>query len=146
MFDKSNNVFYAQRSYLSSGDVVGVKYVYGPPYVKIVTTLVSSESNVDPSGALDEYSALYDNVIYFYSDKSFTTQISSDCLRKVLVTYYNYKEENGVVSQYSNEQEVIIQPGLSNYQLPSTYSEYRSEYGYTRHNYNDSYSIFGIGF
>ncbi len=60
---------YANRSYISDYDKEIVRYIYGPPYAHITTSVISAWDNVWGSGSEWEYN--YKNVVYFYTDRTY---------------------------------------------------------------------------
>ena len=143
---KKDGKLISPGSSLSVGDISGIKYLYGPPYAKCVTTIDSYEEYV--GGGLDTYSSVLKNVIYFYSDKEMTQAITTTTPRLIKVMYENIITTNGgtQVSTLVDVMDIIIPSGVSSFTLPDSSYEYRAEYGYTVYEDKKSYLIVGAGF
>ncbi|MDP3398627.1 MAG: M12 family metallopeptidase [Bacteroidales bacterium] len=147
MLKKDGTIFFGQRVDLSEGDIVGIKYIYGPPYAKSVTTIESFYENPDGGHVYEEYSAVHNNTIYFYSDKNFTNPTTTSSPRLLKIKYEFYLSTNqGTPENYVNIFEVIVPPGVTSYSLPNTTYEYISEYGVVKHEKKETYSIAGVSF
>jgi hypothetical protein len=131
---------------LSIGDIAGIKYLYGPPYGKCVTTVGSFEEY--SGGGLDTYSSVLNNVLYFYSDKEMTLPITTSTPRLIQVACETRVTLNGGAQVDITEDlmNIVIPPGTTSYVLPDSSYEYRAEYGYLVYEKRVSYIFKGAGF
>lgn len=145
MKKKDSTLIYTQRSYLSYGDLGGISYIYGPPFAELIKTTESFEENMQ--GPYEEYSAIINNELFFYSDKSFNnpTTTSSTRLIKVRYDYYSCIDE-GIPNRYENILDIMIPAGVTSYSLPNTSYEYITEYGYVRLEIRETYTVIGVGY
>lgn len=74
MTTKNGLYFGAQRSYLSSGDIEGVKSAYGPPFQKEDVEHQVISERVEGTEDYYEYEDIY--TIYFYTDKTYRQRTS----------------------------------------------------------------------
>lgn len=143
MTKKDGTLFFPQRSYLSNCDIEAIKYIYGPPYVKLVKTTLTENSSAD--GGLDEYHATYSNCLYFYADKNCTIPITTSSSRLVVLSYVDIRQENGQISNTSYDEVLVVPAGTSTYFIGETSCDYLDEYGYTRYNYSTNVYMSGVG-
>lgn len=131
---------------LSTGDIAGIKYLYGPPYAKCVTTVDSFDEYV--GGGLDTYSSVLKNVLFFYSDKELIQPTTTSTPRLIQVACETRVTLNGGSQVEITEDliSIVIPPGTTSYVLPDSSYEYRTEYGYVVYEKRVSYIIRGAGF
>lgn len=137
MTKKNGDVFDSNRSYISPGDIEGVKAVYGPPYHKVNTVTISNESN---SGYW-YYEA--DKYINIYADKNCTVPTVLQYPRKFRITRTtrsimyvgNPEEVNSVV--YS----VVLPANTSSYYVGNEISTGQDDYGNIYNYENTTYYI-----
>lgn len=115
---KDGSLVYAQRSYLSSGDIEGLKSIYGPPFHRVERRLVVTEEDYYGLYEILEMNG-YDYVI-LYADKNCTTRATSQYPRQLWVEMtvetYSYGSYQGVSSQLF---EVTIPAGVDSVYLGS---------------------------
>ncbi|MEF9985645.1 MAG: M12 family metallopeptidase [Bacteroidales bacterium] len=131
----TNQTFYGGSS-LSTGDILGIKYIYGPPYAKIVTT-VSNIVKDEVNGPAEEWEIYYNNYIYFYTDKNFSTLCTTSNPR--LLNYI--KHTQNMNNTYYTKSQIIIPSGVSTYNLGETRSEGFYEYGVQRYFFQETFGL-----
>ncbi len=137
MTKKDGSTFYAQRSYLSTGDVNGVRLIYGPPYVRIVEDVISDD--VDWYG--NRWRDWYSNLVFF-ADKECTQRVTLDSPRVVYICYsYFYQDRTSPPNTSRSYSTVFVPAGVSEYGLGLCREVAEYDYGNIVHNSSENYSI-----
>lgn len=139
MTKKDGSYFYGQRVALSSGDIAGISYIYGPPFAKIERTLIDSEEEVNPMW--DKYEATYNETIYLYSDKDCTIPYTAPSDRRLYVEY-SETTMNGTTSRIRT---LNVPAGASSFYLGQTRLYEENNMGNRVDYYSDRYDIVGPG-
>ncbi|MCI1779550.1 MAG: M12 family metallopeptidase [Bacteroidales bacterium] len=143
MKKKDGSVFFNQRSRLSPDDVIGINYIYGPPYAQLVTKNISEDDNV--GGGLDYADIIFSNTLYFYSDKACQHPTTTTQKRMITIYYRFYQQYyNNPPSTRTASHNVIIPAGVDHYEIGNTELISQSEYGYNDLDQGETYSISGV--
>lgn len=119
------STFFANRFYLSSGDVEGLQFIYGPrPYIDNIVTYENAE--------FDLYSEMiyeYDNVLRFTDSAG--NFVSLTYPRLVKITYYVTTQDSewSQPTNHSSSETRIIPAGTSEVYLGKTKFVDRRDYG-----------------
>lgn len=135
------SAFYAQRDYLSTGDLAGISSIYGPPFhrMEISTLNVLQEYEDDIT---DIYEVEKKAVIYFYSDASCTTLQALSYPRDICLSVYRE-----TCNQFNNHSYgatypcIHVEAGVDSV-LVDTYTNY--EYYYYSSPYTMDVTYYGI--
>ncbi|MCR4844308.1 MAG: hypothetical protein K5843_04875 [Bacteroidales bacterium] len=134
----NNSPFYSQRRYLSTLDAEGVKAIYGPPYHKLVTSVISSD--YQDYGQSEQWHVETDNTIYFYSDKACTVQAPLQYDRMLKVNYTSIFYDHGNPSYSYNSFIVTVPAGSTCYNIGVATTNMHSEFG-MEFGYDEYYSL-----
>lgn len=132
MTKKDGGAWLLDNSSLSAGDVAGVKFLYGPPYVSLQTEL-------DEGYQYTDYWDYYDaNTLYFFSDQERKNRITTTSSRLVTIQESRYvKQGSPQVSVNSSDYGIIIPAGTTQYSLGRSWHWGQNDYGNT--DYVDEY-------
>lgn len=131
MVKKDNTIFPAQRSYLSSGDIEGIKAIYGPPFHRLKTELIQVlEENFTPT--YERYHYKYSNIIYFYADKECKVKTKLTHPRKLRYTKIRTVKLNNPqdpAQTYRTVEEILVPAGCEYWELDWTDIDVEMNYG-----------------
>lgn len=132
MTKKDGSAWLFDNSSLSAGDVAGVKFLYGPPYVSLQTEL-------DEGYQYTDYWDYYDaNTLYFFSDQERKNRITTTSSRLVTIQESRYvKQGSPQVSVTSSDYGIIIPAGTTQHSLGRSWHWGQNDYGNT--DYVDEY-------
>lgn len=131
------STFSANRFYLSSGDISGLQFIYGPrPEIE--------QTVVDEYVEFGDYSEItyeYDNILYFKSSNG--DYITLDYPRLVVITYSVTRADSDLMPPYTTttSETRIVPAGTSSISLGRTRFVDRREYGNTIEYYSSSFFI-----
>jgi len=131
---KTGGLVYGGSS-LSNGDIATIKFLYGPPYVRVISQREYTYRDEFPG--YERYEGYDDFYLYFYSDKQCTQRTTLPQSRHIYqITYVTHGGRNGYNTSKS-ERVYVVNAGLNEYYIGRTYFEYISEYGNI---YTDDYT------
>lgn len=125
--DINGNIYYAQRSYLSNLDAEGAKSIYGPPYHKLVRTVLESEDY--SSTTFESWSDISSYSVNFYSDKACLTPSILQYDRRLHVRKTIVRVDNGIRSYSYNDYVVSAPADSSSYFIGVAQTSMHSDYG-----------------
>ncbi len=107
--------FVGQRTHLSTGDVLGVQAIYGPPFHKLTCSTQVIDEYVSGMDDYYEYTAYY--TINIYSDKTFTQSATLTSPRTISVTRMNshYNTATGRIVSTQETYDITIPAGVSTF-------------------------------
>lgn len=114
--------FVAQRFYLASGDVEGVRSIYGPPFHRLEKEM---EVLWDDHAGCFKYA--YYNAIDFYTDETYTTKAALVYPRTITVTFSESRDYYSFPTKTSYD--IIIPAGTTSYSLGETEHWEERDYG-----------------
>ena len=121
----TGEVFYAQRSRLSDGDIEALNAIYGAPYSR-TEFVVTLDENED----MNSYSHSHTKVDYylnFYSDKTYKTRQYLKHPRIIrIVTTKTYINQG---YSLKDERDVVIPAGVDSYYLGEAESDVETSFG-----------------
>jgi hypothetical protein len=113
--------FNSQRDSLSSGDLVGISAIYGPPYHRLESTRTITRNEVT---GIYEYYEYYDTyTIRFYSNSDYTNNVMITTPRPISFYYEDYYY-NTNINQFCTESyvyNVTIPAGCYSYNITTLY-------------------------
>ncbi|MBE6217642.1 MAG: hypothetical protein E7124_06315 [Bacteroidales bacterium] len=123
MITKLDGSFISEnRLYLSNGDIMGIRSIYGPPYHKLVISQDVFEDYNDMETEIFDAEKTY--TIKFYSDEACTISAPLVHPRKIkLRRYETYCDSNHQVHEGYNDIIVTVPAGVTEYIL-ETYDHY----------------------
>ena len=123
MITKLDGSFISEnRLYLSNGDIMGIRSIYGPPYHKLVISQDVFEDYNDMETEIFDAEKTY--TIKFYSDEACTISAPLVHPRKIkLRRYETYCDSNHQVHEGYNDILVTVPAGVTEYIL-ETYDHY----------------------
>lgn len=129
----------SQGTSLSSGDIAGLNFIYGPKAV-LTTTLNSWEDRGDDL-TIDE-SGIYSNVITFRDSNNQPTSLTHQ--RLVVVKFHMERQEgpdssNHISSTYTEY--YVVPAGSTQYNLPNTEYTLQEDMGVLRFYQNEWYTV-----
>lgn len=133
---KDGSIINAQRSYLTSGDIAGLNFIYGPKAV-LSTNVIS----YDDQG--DEYSrdetTTYENIIRFYDTNGNAVSLTYP---RLVTLYYNVDTILPSDNSYHTETRYIIIPaGTSSYELQNTRRVFQDDMGELRYREDQYFTL-----
>lgn len=115
----NGTIWNSQRSYISSSDSDMAKYIYGPPFFKIVSTIIRDDSWWNQT--IDVEDIEYSNQLFFYSDKQLSNRITTNNMRKVILRLYSRSREYGDPDQETYQDiNLSINSGIYTHNLGNT--------------------------
>lgn len=147
-FSKNNNPTMTRRDgstfippsrALSSGDLEGIKAIYGPPFYKLERKERVLEQWV--SGNNERYVSETNNTIYFYTDETYQSKTSLPYSRKICYSYTICEGQPGNYVLTKNE-EIMVPAGVSSYTLGTTQTEEEYTAGVPNRYHKEEYVIY----
>ncbi len=137
MVKKNGSPFFAQRSGLSSGDIAGLNFIYGPK-CHLTTTIAS----VDNQSGIDyrDITTTYNNVVTF-SDRS-GAAVTLQYPRLIIAIRTNTIETPSGVGISYDVRHFIAPAGSTSFSLPNTYRVFLEDMGILRELREESYEIY----
>ena len=130
--------FVANKKELSEGDIMGLKFIYGPEKLVNVKNIVE-ENNI---GDLIE-EATYSNTVYFKDKNGNNVTITTPRLIIIEHSSTTMRGEDGDSNTSSTIEYHIAPAGSSYYDLGETYMHHEEEgYGILRYHEEDYYSVY----
>jgi hypothetical protein len=139
MLKKDGSSFFPQTLGLSDGDIDGVQRVYGPPYVKLVKTVISENSQM--TDYWDTYEINTTDSLYFYSDKNCTNRITSTHPRVVKIERADYSLSGPTYTYYY----LYLPAGISSYWVAESYYAEWNSMGNKEKWEGSLYTLDGLG-
>lgn len=134
--------FYAQRSYLSTGDLEGLKYLYQPVYLKFIS-VEDPESYWNDSGTNEDYHQVNHITVKFFSDVNLTIPLTL----KYPLLLNGYHTLANAQGSSSSLVKMLMPAGISESFFADTVDDYRSEYGNITYRYSNIYTVGdGVGY
>ncbi len=133
---KDGSIINAQRSYLTSGDIAGLNFIYGPKAV-LSTNVISYDDQSD------EYSrdetTTYENIIRFYDTNGNAVSLTYP---RLVTLYYNVDIILPSDNSYHTETRYIIIPaGTSSYELQNTRRVFQDDMGELRYREDQYFTL-----
>ncbi len=122
-----SSTFQAQRDSLSTFDAEGVKAIYGPPYHRLESSVISSY--YQDYGVSEEWSELRSYYVQFYSDKACTVADTLQYDRRLKVKNTIVRVDQGSRTYYYSTYLVTVPAGSSQYGIGVAHTTMHSEYG-----------------
>lgn len=129
------STFIGQRSFLAPGDIEGITAIYGPPFTKL--DVVTNVIRHDSGNTYFSFESESDNTIHFYTDQTYKIRTSLIYPRKIRIYYYSAD----MGGSKTEETEVLLPAGTTEYSLGQTYCIEDSDYGNTVRYSETKYSI-----
>ena len=116
------SLIYENRSYLSDGDLVGVRNIYGPPYHKFVIQQEVLEDYNDMETEIYDVDKTF--MLKFYSDEACTQLSPLPYPRNIYLTRYEtYCDANHQVHEGYRNMVITVPSGVTEYEI-ETYNHY----------------------
>lgn len=123
---KNGSTFYGGSS-LSSGDITALKFLYGPPYIR-----VHQEHEIlygIDYGELEDYGGYDHFYIRFYADRACTQRVTLTGKKHIALGVYGYQNQSPRPVVFSSESTVILEAGIQQYHIGTFDFRYRAERG-----------------
>lgn len=133
---KNGEEFVGQRKNLSSGDIAGVKAMYGPPFPKITSTRTVIQDYFDQFYEKWEYEDKY--YIEFYTDETYTKKAALTYPRRIRATK---STTSFGVNESRDAQEYTIPANTNSFYLGTGYVRGWYEYSVCKDNYSEIYFL-----
>ncbi|MDR2885156.1 MAG: M12 family metallopeptidase [Rikenellaceae bacterium] len=118
-----------QRSYLSAGDIAGIKFLYGPPFYKNSAETVYYNVMDDNWGAWYRIEAEWKNTLYFYSDPECTNLLAVTPSPRLINAHVQYHWGGPGMNGSGSSYKAVIPVGTASYWLGNDYLLEMSDYG-----------------